>query len=191
MPHTEQNNLLWVDLEMTGLQDDHVILEIAMIITNEKLEIVTQFPESSNGLAIHRSETELKNIEGWSLNQHTNSGLLKRVTNSSISIENANESVYDFVSKRIDEKKAVLCGNSIWVDRKFLRKEMPKLEAYLHYRMIDVSSIKELVTRWHPGTKFPEKNKTHLAMDDIKESIEELKWLRSHFFIKPDYIGSA
>ena len=68
---------------------------------------------------------------------------------------------------------------------------MPKLEAYLHYRMIDVSSIKELVTRWHPGTRFPEKNKTHLAMDDIKESIEELKWLRSHFFIKPDYIGNA
>ena len=98
--------------------------------------------------------------------------------------------VLEYISKKIKPNKGILCGNSIWVDRKFLKKEMPLLEKYLFYRMIDVSSIKELVQRWYPDVKFPEKSKTHLAMKDISESIDELIWLREHFFSNPDYIGN-
>ncbi|MEC7881206.1 MAG: oligoribonuclease [Chloroflexota bacterium] len=190
MLHPSQNNLIWIDLEMTGLGDENVILEIAVIITDEKLNITDKFPDSKLGLAINRTKEELKTIEPWSLNQHTKSGLLKRVDESNYSLNDAESLVYKFISERIEQNKGILCGNSIWVDRKFLRKEMPKLEEYLFYRMIDVSSIKELVQRWYPETKFPEKSKTHLAMEDIQESIEELKWLRQYFFSDPDYIGS-
>ena len=98
--------------------------------------------------------------------------------------------VIEFISERIKPNKGILCGNSIWVDRKFLKKEMPLVEKYLFYRMIDVSSIKELVLRWYSDVKFPEKSKTHLAMEDITESIDELIWLREHFFSNPDYIGN-
>ena len=190
MLHPSQNNLIWIDLEMTGLGDNNVILEIAVILTDEKLNITDRFPDSKLGLAINRTEEELITIEPWSLNQHTKSGLLERVNKSSNSLIVTEKLVLEFISKRIELNKGILCGNSIWVDRKFLRKEMPELENYLFYRMIDVSSIKELVQRWFPDTKFPEKSKTHLAMDDIQESIEELKWLRQHFFSNPDYIGN-
>ena len=147
MLHPSQNNLIWIDLEMTGLGDDNVILEIAVIITDEKLNITDKFPNSKLGLAINRTKEELKTIEPWSLNQHTKSGLLKRVDESNCSLSDAENIVYKFISERIEQNKGILCGNSIWVDRKFLRKEMPKLEEYLFYRMIDVSSIKELVQR--------------------------------------------
>lgn len=190
MLHPSQNNLIWIDLEMTGLGDNNVILEIAVILTDEKLNVTDRFPDSKLGLAINRTEEELITIEPWSLNQHTKSGLLERVKKSPNSLIVTEKLVLEFISKRIEPNKGILCGNSIWVDRKFLRKEMPKLENYLFYRMIDVSSIKELVQRWFPDTKFPEKSKTHLAMDDIQESIEELKWLRQHFFSNPDYIGN-
>jgi len=190
MLHPSQNNLIWIDLEMTGLGDNNVILEIAVILTDEKLNITDRFPDSKLGLAINRTEEELITIEPWSLNQHTKSGLLERVNKSPNSLIVTEKLVLEFISKRIELNKGILCGNSIWVDRKFLRKEMPELENYLFYRMIDVSSIKELVQRWFPDTKFPEKSKTHLAMDDIQESIEELKWLRQHFFSNPDYIGN-
>ena len=184
------NNLIWLDLEMTGLGDQHVILEVAIIITDEKLNITDRFPDSKLGLAIKRSENELSEIEPWSLNQHSKSGLLERSRGSECAIEKAQDLVLDFISKKINPNKGILCGNSIWVDRRFLKKEMPKLEKYLFYRMIDVSSIKELVQRWYPGVKFPEKSKTHLAMEDITESIDELIWLREHFFSNPDYIGN-
>ena len=190
MIEDNNNNLIWLDLEMTGLGDEHVILEVAIIITNEKLNIVDKFPNSQLGLAINISEDELSKIEPWSLNQHTKSGLLERSKKSECTIEKAQELVLEFISKKIKPNKGILCGNSIWVDRKFLKKEMPELEKYLFYRMIDVSSIKELVQRWYPDAKFPEKSKTHLAMEDISESIDELIWLREHFFSNPDYIGN-
>ena len=184
------NNLIWLDLEMTGLGDEHVILEVAIILTDEKLNIVDKFPDSELGLSINRSEDELSKIEPWSLNQHTKSGLLERCRGSKYGIEEAQSMVLEYISKKIKPNKGILCGNSIWVDRKFLKKEMPLLEKYLFYRMIDVSSIKELVQRWYPDVKFPEKSKTHLAMKDISESIDELIWLREHFFSNPDYIGN-
>ena len=184
------NNLIWLDLEMTGLGDEHVILEIAIILTDEKLNIVDRFPDSELGLSIKRSEDELSKIEPWSLNQHTKSGLLERCRDSKYGIEEVQNMVLEYISKKIKPNKGILCGNSIWVDRKFLKKEMPLLEKYLFYRMIDVSSIKELVQRWYPDVKFPEKSKTHLAMKDISESIDELIWLREHFFSNPDYIGN-
>ena len=184
------NNLIWLDLEMTGLGDEHVILEVAIILTDEKLNIVDRFPDSELGLSIKRSEDELSKIEPWSLNQHTKSGLLERCRDSEYEIEEVQNMVLEYISKKIKPNKGILCGNSIWVDRKFLKKEMPLLEKYLFYRMIDVSSIKELVQRWYPDVKFPEKSKTHLAMKDISESIDELIWLREHFFSNPDYIGN-
>ena len=190
MNEDTNNNLIWLDLEMTGLGDEHVILEVAIIITDEKLNITDRFPDSKLGLAIKRSEDELSEIEPWSLNQHTKSGLLERSRESECDIKKAQDLVLNFISEKIKPNKGILCGNSIWVDRKFLKKEMPMLEKYLFYRMIDVSSIKELVQRWYPGVKFPEKSKTHLAMEDISESIDELIWLRERFFSNPDYIGN-
>ena len=190
MNEDTNNNLIWLDLEMTGLGDEHVILEVAIIITDEKLNITDRFPDSKLGLAIKRSEYELSEIEPWSLNQHTKSGLLERSRESEYNINKAQDLVLNFISEKIKPNKGILCGNSIWVDRKFLKKEMPMLEKYLFYRMIDVSSIKELVQRWYPGVKFPEKSKTHLAMEDISESIDELIWLRERFFSNPDYIGN-
>ena len=190
MNEDTNNNLIWLDLEMTGLGDEHVILEVAIIITDEKLNITDRFPDSKLGLAIKRSEDELSEIEPWSLNQHTKSGLLERSRESEYNINKAQDLVLNFISEKIKPNKGILCGNSIWVDRKFLKKEMPMLEKYLFYRMIDVSSIKELVQRWYPGVKFPEKSKTHLAMEDISESIDELIWLRERFFSNPDYIGN-
>ena len=190
MIEDNNNNLIWLDLEMTGLGDEHVILEVAIIITDEKLNIVDKFPDSELGLAIKRSEQELSKIEPWSLNQHTKSGLLERSKESVCTVDKAQDLILKFISERIKPNKGILCGNSIWVDRKFLKKEMPLLEEYLFYRMIDVSSIKELVQRWYPDVKFPEKSKTHLAMEDISESIDELIWLREHFFSNPDYIGN-
>ena len=190
MIEDNNNNLIWLDLEMTGLGDEHVILEVAIILTEEKLNIVDKFPDSELGLAIKRSTEELSKIEPWSLNQHTKSGLLERSKNSEHNIDSAQKLVYKYISKKIKPNKGILCGNSIWVDRKFLKKEMPLLEDYLFYRMIDVSSIKELVQRWYPDVKFPEKSKSHLAMEDISESIDELIWLRERFFSNPDYIGN-
>ena len=124
MLHPSQNNLIWIDLEMTGLGDENVILEIAVIITDEKLNITDKFPDSKLGLAINRTKEEMKTIEPWSLNQHTKSGLIKRVEESNWSLNDAEDLVYKFISERIEHNKGILCGNSIWVDRKFLRKEM-------------------------------------------------------------------
>ena len=124
MLHPSQNNLIWIDLEMTGLGDNNVILEIAVILTDEKLNVTDRFPDSKLGLAINRTEEELITIEPWSLNQHTKSGLLERVKKSPNSLIVTEKLVLEFISKRIEPNKGILCGNSIWVDRKFLRKEI-------------------------------------------------------------------
>ena len=172
--------LVWIDLEMTGLGDNHIILEIASLITDHHLKILSEGPN----LAIKRTETEIDSIpiESWSKNQHTSSGLLKRVKESEVNIIQAETMTLNFLDQWTEKEKSPLCGNSIWVDRKFLRKEMPRLESFLNYRMIDVSTIKELMKRWYPDIELPKKKKTHLALDDIRESVIELQWYRDNIF---------
>ena len=126
---------------------------------------------------------EMSRMEDWPAKQHQTSGLLERVEKSQVTIDEAEKQTLEFISKWADKNSATLCGNSIWVDRRFLHKEMPTLDKYLHYRMIDVSSFKEVVERWYPETlRPPTKKKSHLAMDDIKESVEELRWYRENIF---------
>jgi oligoribonuclease len=173
-------NLFWVDLEMTGLGDEQVIVEIASLVTDGDLNILAEGPE----LAIHRTPQEMARMEEWPAKQHKKSGLLDRIEASSIDITEAESQTLEFLREWADEGKASLCGNSIWVDRRFLHKEMPTLEGYLHYRMIDVSSFKVVVERWYPkGLRAPAKKGTHLAMNDIKESVEELRWYRANVFV--------
>ena len=176
----KNNNLFWVDLEMTGLGDEQVIVEIASLVTDADLNILAEGPE----LAIHRTPEEMARMEEWPAKQHKKSGLLDRIEASEIDVAEAEAQTLKFLKKWTKKGKAPLCGNSIWVDRRFLHKEMPTLEDYLHYRMIDVSSFKELVERWYPKDhRPPSKKGTHLAMNDIKESVEELKWYRANVFV--------
>ncbi len=175
----KKDNLIWMDLEFTGLSDDQVIIETACIITDKNLEILEEGPN----LVIHRSDEELKIIEDWPLKVHTDSGLLNKVKNSKTTISQADQINVEFISKWVDKNRGILCGNSIHIDRRYIHKEMPKLDSYLNYRMIDVSSFKEVIKRWYKKNENePQKNNTHQALDDIKESIEELKWYKENYF---------
>ena len=175
--------MVWLDLEMTGLEEQHVIIEIATVVTDANLEILAEGPD----FAINRSVEDLNNIDNWSAKQHTESGLMDKVRASKIGINEAEKRTLEFVKKWVGQWEAPLCGNSIWVDRLFLKREMPKLESYLHYRVVDVSSIKELISRWHPDVEEPPpKTKSHRALDDVLESINELRWYRRHFFKNPE-----
>ena len=145
----KKDNLVWMDLEFTGLSDDQVIIETACIITDKNLEILEEGPN----LIIHRSQEELDRIEAWPLKVHTESGLLEKVKKSKIKISEAEKINIDFISKWVEKKEGLLCGNSIHIDRKYIRKEMPVLDDYLHYRMIDVSSFKEVIKRWFKPIK--------------------------------------
>jgi|TARA_B000000460_G_C21514448_1_gene392685 oligoribonuclease len=175
----KKDNLVWMDLEFTGLSDDQLIIETACIITDKNLDILEEGPN----LIIYRSQEELDRIEAWPLKVHTESGLLEKVKKSKIKISEAEKINIDFISKWVEKKEGLLCGNSIHIDRKYIRKEMPILDDYLHYRMIDVSSFKEVIKRWFkPIKNEPQKQNTHLALDDIKESIEELRWYKENYF---------
>ena len=175
-----QSNLIWIDLEMTGLDPDkNVILEIAAMVTDSMLEIVAEGPN----IAINYPEDALSSMEAWSDSQHTKSGLLERARTSPYTCAKAEQEVLAFLSRHCRKGKSPLCGNTIWQDRRFLIKYMPDLEAFCHYRNIDVSSLKELVKRWYPALPSYKKRKAHLAMSDIKESIKELKYYRDRVFI--------
>lgn len=175
-------NLVWIDLEMTGLENDHVILEIATLVTDKNLTELAEGPV----IAIKRSNYELENINEWSLEQHTKSGLLDRVKDSTFDLLSAEKATLEFLNKWVIPGESPICGNSISTDRKFINREMPNLDKFLHYRIIDVSTIKELVTRWYPRLKMPPKTSSHLALDDVRESIEELRWYKKNIFIKSD-----
>jgi oligoribonuclease len=171
--------LVWIDLEMTGLNlETSVILEIAAVVTEGSLTTVAEGPD----IAIHYPDKILQAIESWSKRQHESSGLLERVRTSSVDCRKAEREVLRFLSKHCKKGESPLCGNSIWQDRRFLIKYMPKLEAFLHYRNIDVSSIKELAKRWYPSLPVYKKKKAHLALSDIQESINELKFYREEVF---------
>lgn len=171
--------LVWIDLEMTGLNPEtSVILEIAAVVTDGSLTTVAEGPD----IAIHYPDKILQAIESWSKRQHESSGLLERVRTSSVDCRKAEREVLRFLSKHCKKGESPLCGNSIWQDRRFLIKYMPKLEAFLHYRNIDVSSVKELAKRWYPSLPVYKKKKAHLALSDIQESINELKFYREEVF---------
>jgi oligoribonuclease len=176
----DPNALVWIDLEMTGLNSDtDKIIEIATIITNSNLDVVAQGPV----LAVHQTDSVLSGMDEWNTRTHGGSGLTQRVRESTLSEADAERLTLEFIQQHVPKNKSPLCGNSICQDRRFMARGMPQLEAYLHYRNLDVSSIKELVRRWKPEicNGFEKKN-THKALDDILESIAELKYYREHFF---------
>jgi oligoribonuclease len=173
-------NLVWLDLEMTGLEPDrHVIIEIASLVTDANLEVLAEGPV----LAIRRTEEQLSLMDAWNRGTHGASGLLKRIAEDSVEIEEAERETLAFMRKWVQKGQSPLAGNSIAQDRRFLRREMPKVDAFLHYRNVDVSTIKELVRRWYPTVKPPEKKQAHQALDDIRESVVELRWYREHLFL--------
>jgi oligoribonuclease len=175
--------LVWMDLEMSGLESEQdTILEIATLITDNELNTVSEGPV----FAIHQPSSVLEAMDDWNREHHTASGLVARVQASAISMNDAEKLTRDFVERHCVKGTAPLCGNSIHQDRRFLHRYMPRLDAYLHYRNIDVSTVKELVRRWYPGELDPpHKKHAHLALDDIRESIEELRFYRQHFFRTP------
>ena len=179
--YKQSPRLVWIDLEMTGLDvEKDVILEVATIITDNDLNII----EESDSLVIRQPESVLATMNEWSRKHHAESGLLDRVRASEISVEEAEATTFDLVRKHAEIHTSPLCGNSVWQDRRFLARYMPTLEHYLHYRLIDVSTVKELARRWAPNLlERVAKKAQHRALDDIRESINELKLYREHFLI--------
>jgi len=175
--------LVWMDLEMSGLDPTRdTILEIATLITDNELQLVAEGPV----VAIHQPPSVLDAMDEWNREHHSASGLVQRVRESTITMREAERLTREFVASRCVERSAPLCGNSIHQDRRFLHRYMPSLDGYLHYRNVDVSTVKELVRRWYPGEPGPpEKKHAHLALDDIRESIEELCFYRRKFFRSP------
>lgn len=173
------DTLVWMDLEMTGLDpEDNVIIEIATIITDDQLNIVAEGPV----IAVHQPDSELAKMDEWNVRTHGDSGLVDRVKASKVSMAEAEKQTLDFIAQYVKKGHSPLCGNSIHQDRRFLVKQMPILEEFVHYRNIDVSTLKELAKRWKPeilpGFK---KSESHKALDDILESIAEMKYYREHF----------
>ncbi len=179
--NASKDNLIWIDLEMTGLNPDtDVIIEIATIVTDSQLNILAEGPM----LAVQRSQTVMDSMDEWNTRQHGNSGLTARVLASTVSEAKAERQTIAFLEQWVPKGASPMCGNSICQDRRFLWRGMPQLEAYFHYRNLDVSTVKELAKRWRPeiadGVK---KQSSHLALDDIRDSIAELQHYRKFFFI--------
>ncbi len=174
-----EQRLVWIDLEMTGLDiDKDSIIEIATIVTDGELNILAQGPN----LAISVDEKLIDEMDEWNTTHHFGSGLIDRIRNEGVSLDFAEKETLEFLNKWVEPNTAPLCGNSVWNDRRFLEKEMPKVAEFLHYRMIDVSTIKELARRWYPKIDKYHKKASHLALDDILESVEELNYFRERVF---------
>ena len=175
--------LVWMDLEMTGLDATHdVIVEIATIVTDDELNIVAEGPD----LVVHQSETELAKMIPFVHDMHARSGLLDAIRASTITLDDAGAQTLAFIKEYVPVERTVpLCGNSIGMDRRFLNAYLPDIENWLHYRSVDVSSVKELVRRWYPQVKndLPHKNGSHRALDDIRSSINELVFYRERAFV--------
>jgi oligoribonuclease len=173
-------NLIWIDLEMTGLDTaTDRIIEIATIVTDAQLDILAEGPV----LAIHQPDEILNGMDEWNTRQHGKSGLTERVRKSALSEQDAERLTIEFLSRYVPENTSPMCGNSICQDRRFMARCMPELERYFHYRNLDVSTIKELAARWSPGLAAGfSKSSTHLALDDTRDSIRELLYYREHFF---------
>jgi oligoribonuclease len=168
-----------MDLEMSGLDPDRcAILEIATIVTDAELQVIAEGPD----LVIHHDDSVLAAMDEWCTTHHGQSGLTAAVQASTISLAEAEARTLEFVAAHTVAKGSPLCGNTIWQDRRFLVKHMPTLDAHLHYRLVDVSTIKELARRWYPHVRAPSKSDAHRALDDIRESIAELRFYREQVF---------
>ncbi len=176
----DADNLIWLDLEMTGLDPDRdLIIEIATVVTDKHLNILAEGPT----IAVHQSDEALAAMDEWNQTHHGQSGLIQRVKDSQIGTAEAETQVLAFLAQWLPPRTSPMCGNSICQDRRFLYRYMPKLEAFFHYRNLDVSTVKELAARWAPSVKDGfVKKASHRALDDIIESIDELKHYRAHFF---------
>jgi len=174
-------NLIWIDLEMTGLDTEtDAIIEIATLVTDKDLNVLAEGPV----MAIHQPEAMLAGMDEWNTRQHGQSGLTERVRNSTTTLAEAEQATIAFLKQFLDERQSPMCGNSICQDRRFLARQMPSLEAFFHYRNLDVSSVKEIIRRWRPELmKGFNKQSSHLAMADIKDSIAELTYYRDVFFV--------
>jgi oligoribonuclease len=172
-------NLIWVDMEMTGLDPDKdVIIEVAVVVTDMQLNVIAEGPV----FAIHQADEIMDKMDAWNKGTHGRSGLIERVKTSTVTEADAEKALIEFLKLHVPSGKSPMCGNTICQDRRFMARGMPKLEAFFHYRNLDVSTLKELCRRWKPellsGFK---KHQKHTAMADIIESIEELKYYREHF----------
>ncbi len=173
-----RDNLVWIDLEMTGLDPEtERIIEVATLVTDADLNLIAEGPN----LIISQSKELLDSMDEWNQNQHGSSGLIQEVINSDITEQIAEIETLDFISKYVEEKVSPMCGNTVSHDRRFLSKYMPRLEAYFNYRHIDVSSFKEVAVRWMNEAQVYEKKGSHRALGDIKESVEELRFYKKLF----------
>ena len=173
------NNLVWVDMEMSGLDPDNDrVLEVALIVTDDQLQIVEEAPV----LVVHQPDAVLDAMDAWNKGTHGKSGLIDKVKASPLSEADVEAQMIEFMQRHVPSRTSPMCGNSICQDRRFLARHMPKLEAYFHYRNLDVSTLKELAKRWRPGLMegFVKEN-NHTALADIRESIAELRYYREHF----------
>jgi oligoribonuclease len=175
----DQNNLVWIDMEMTGLEPDtDRVIEVAIVVTNGQLETVAEAPV----LVVHQPDSILDGMDNWNKSTHGRSGLIEKIKVSTLTEEMAEEQMLAFLKQHVPARISPMCGNSVCQDRRFMARWMPKLEAYFHYRNLDVSTLKELAKRWKPEImKGLSKHGKHEALADIYESIEELKYYREHF----------
>ncbi|HLT62895.1 MAG TPA: oligoribonuclease [Pseudohongiella sp.] len=176
----KSKTLIWIDMEMTGLEPDtDRVIEIATLVTDGDLNIIAEGPV----LAVHQSDETLAAMDEWNQRTHGASGLIERVRASKVNEAEAERLTLEFLQTYADSRSSPMCGNSVHQDRRFLVRYMPTLEAFFHYRNLDVSTVKELAKRWRPGVSagFAKKG-SHQALDDIRESVEELKYYREHFF---------
>lgn len=179
LPMSAPPPLIWIDMEMSGLDPESCrILEIASVVTGSDLEVLAEGPD----LVVHQPDEVLDAMDEWCTIHHGKSGLTAAVRASTISLEEAEGRTLEFLSEHTRPGVSPLCGNSVWQDRRFIARYMPALERFMHYRIVDVSSIKELVRRWYPKLVPPTKRESHRALDDIRESIAELKFYREHVF---------
>ena len=187
-PRNATGHLAWIDLEMTGLDPDRdVILEIATIITDEQLNVTAEGPV----LALSAPAETLAGMDDWNQRQHRKSGLLDRVLASTETMASAEERTLNFLQTHLPAGKIPLCGNSVWQDRRFLARHMPRLEKFFHYRIVDISSFKELAKRWYPDLPPFKKGEAHLALADILESVEELRYYREKLFVDGIAVAAA